>query len=102
MTNTDDFWKRIKHLIKIKAVTQQTALKACGISYNTFKGWVSKKYFPPLEAAYKLARYLGVSVDFLISGKGPDKAALINETSFIFWDRQAKLPLVQSKKIHLK
>ena len=34
---------------------------------------------PPLSSAFLLSRYLGVSLEYLITGKGTDKASQINE-----------------------
>ena len=83
MINTDDFWERVKYLIRIKAITQERTAKACGISFSTFRGWISKKYFPPIEDTYNLARFLGVSIDFLISGREPDRKIQIKEKYLI-------------------
>jgi len=34
---------------------------------------------PPLSHSYKLARYLGVSLEYLIAGRSPDNADSTNE-----------------------
>jgi len=83
MIDTDRFWSRVKNLIKIRAQTQATAAKACGIPYSTLRGWMHKKIFPPLEDAYNLSRYLGVSIEFFMNGKGPGKTAQINEKNLL-------------------
>ena len=75
MADTDTFWNRVKYLMKINAVTQAAAAKACGISYSTFRGWMCKKIFPPLEDAYNLSRYLKVSIEYLMDGKGSGRSA---------------------------
>ena len=70
-------------MLKIRAKTQLAAAKACGIPYDTFRGWMHKNIFPPLVDAYKLSRYLGVSVEYFLNGKDPGKAEQSNEQSFI-------------------
>ena len=77
--NTRAFWNRVKALIKKKGLTQEETAKACRIKFSTFRNWMSVPVIPPVSDAYKLARYLGVSLEFLISGKGPDKISETNE-----------------------
>ena len=72
-----DFWNRVKKEIKGKAVTQETAAKAIGVSPGTFRGWMAKNRIPPLNYAYRLACYLGVSLDFLITGSESNKTPLV-------------------------
>ena len=71
--NIDAFWKRVKQCLKDKAVTQNTAAKAIGIPSETFRGWMSKGRIPPLSHAFKLSNFLGVSLEFLITGKEQGK-----------------------------
>jgi len=40
---------------------------------------MSKSLVPPLSYAHKLARFLGVSLEYLIDGQGPDKVSMTNE-----------------------
>jgi len=72
------FWKRVKTLLKEKNIVQAEAAKACGRSLFTFRGWMSKAINPPLYDALKIARFLGVSLEFLITGRATDKAAKVN------------------------
>ena len=67
--NIKAFWSRVKTCIKEKAITQNEAALACGINPHTFRGWMSTDKVPPLSYAYKLAGFLGVSLEFLIDGK---------------------------------
>jgi len=69
------FWKRVKLLLKEKNITQVAAAKAVGRPLNTLRGWMSKGINPPLCDALKIARVLGVSLEYLISGHITDKAA---------------------------
>jgi len=73
-----DFWTRVKLRLREKNLSQIAAAKACGRSLYTFKGWMAKGIVPPLEDAYDLARFLGVSLDYLINGRGEDNASRIN------------------------
>ena len=97
------FWKRVKVLLKEKKITQAQAAKVCSRSLNTLRGWMSKDTIPPLEDAFELARYLGVSLEFLITGKEKAQAEQIEEVRFLLTKADEKLkryavrsPLVRS------
>ena len=77
--NTKAFWGRVRLRIKEKSVTQAEAAKVCGVPHSTLRNWMSKNMVPPLNYAHRLARYLGVSLEYLISGQGMDKVSLTNE-----------------------
>jgi len=73
------FWNRVKLQIRARAATQADAAKACGVLPDTFRRWMSMGRVPPLNHSYKLARYLDVSLEYLIAGRRPDKASSTNE-----------------------
>ena len=73
------FWNRIKTMIKQKKTTQEMAAIACGISFNTWKGWVSKGILPGIEQCSFIAKFLDVSLDYLVMGKERNTAARIDE-----------------------
>ena len=77
--NVKSFWNRVKTRIKEKGLTQAEAAKACKMSYPKLRNWMSKSLVPPLSYAHKLARFLGVSLEYLIDGQGPDKVSMTNE-----------------------
>ena len=77
--DVDAFWKRIKLLIKKKAVTQSTAALACDIPPATLRQWMTRSRPPPITDAYNLAQYLGVSLDYLITGKNRSSTLGTNE-----------------------
>ena len=85
------FWKRVKFLLKEKGVTQSVAAEVCGRSLNTFRGWMSKDTIPPLDDAFELAQYLGVSLEFLITGRETERAAQIEEVRFLLTKSNEKL-----------
>jgi len=77
--NIKAFWNRVKLQIKAQAATQADAARACGVLPDTFRRWMSMGRVPPLNHSYRLARYLGVSLEYLIAGRRSDKASKINE-----------------------
>ena len=83
----DDFWRRVKRLLKEKGVTQNTAALACGIPLNTFRGMMSKGITPTVFHAYAIAQYLGVSLEFLVKGQGKDRTSKATEEVMLMLNR---------------
>ena len=81
--NNKMFWSRVKAQIKEKGLTQQETSKACGISFFTFRNWIARNLNPPLMYAHRISQYLGVSLDYLISGSGKDIVSKTNEEILI-------------------
>ena len=77
------FWNRVKAGIKEKPATQKEAAKFCRIPYQKLRNWMSKCRVPPLSYAHRLSQYLGVSLEYLISGEGTDKLSKTNEEILI-------------------
>ena len=75
MRNTG-FWERTKALIKAHNMTQMQFADIFGFSRHTVRGWIYHKRVPELNAAYAIAYKLGVSLEYLISGKDKDIADL--------------------------
>jgi transcriptional regulator with XRE-family HTH domain len=62
------FWKRVNSLIKSQQTKQEAIAAQCGISYQTFRGWVSRKTFPGGDETYLIAQALNTSVEYLVTG----------------------------------
>ena len=77
------FWGRVKTQIREKGVTQKETSKACKIPFTTFRNWMSKNLNPPLMYAHRISKYLGVSLEYLISGSGNDIVSKTNEEMLI-------------------
>ena len=56
-------------LIKKNKTTQKKVAEACGINLRTFQNWVNKNLFPTVYDGYKLANFLGVTVEYLVTGQ---------------------------------
>lgn len=63
-----DFWDRLKSEIKRQNTTQEWIANQCGISFGTFRKWLSRKTMPNVDQAYLIAKTLGVSVEYLVTG----------------------------------
>jgi len=63
------FWDRVKFMIRKNKTTQEAVARACDRPVSTFKGWIKKNYFPTVIDGYLIADYLGVTVEYLVTGK---------------------------------
>jgi transcriptional regulator with XRE-family HTH domain len=63
------FWTRVKEIIKANKTSQKKVAETARIPLKTFQGWITKELIPPADAAYYIARILGVSVEYLLTGK---------------------------------
>ena len=63
------FWTRTQKLIKEHKISQKKFSELVGINYNTYRCWVYNDRVPDAESAYYIAKALGVSVEYLVSGK---------------------------------
>ena len=69
------FLENLKTELHNKSITQKELAEKTGISVNTIRGWFSKDLTPDVFNAVKIASTLNTSVEFLVTGKEPDKAA---------------------------
>jgi len=77
--NMRGFWFRVKLRMKEKGFTQEEIARAINVNYSTFRNWMSRKMVIPLNYAYNLSQYLGLSLEYLIAGHGDDKVSKTNE-----------------------
>ena len=72
--NATSFWRHVNGLIKARKTRQEDVARDCGISYQTFRGWVSRKNFPGADDAYRIAQALGATVEHLVFGNDCDES----------------------------
>ena len=65
----NSFWDRVYALIKKNKVKQIDAAQACHVSLRTFQNWKYRKLYPTVIDGYLLARFLGVTVEYLVTGR---------------------------------
>lgn len=58
-----------------KGVTPYRVCKGTGISTSTLSNWKAGRYTPKQDKLKKIADFLGVSVDYLITGEEEDAVA---------------------------
>jgi len=64
------FWTRTKSLLTDE-LTYKWLADDAGFPYNTLMSWISKDRIPPAEKVVAIAKSLGVSAEFLITGHDP-------------------------------
>lgn len=75
-------YERYCELRNLKNLTDTQVAEYCGFSKSTLSDWKSRKGTPKLDKIQKIAECLGVSIDYLATGK---------ETSDKFSDKNAHL-----------
>lgn len=64
-----NFGERVELLLKEKNVKPFDFYKGIGIVPQAFYDWKKKGQVPNAKSALKVARYLGVSVEYLLTGE---------------------------------
>jgi transcriptional regulator with XRE-family HTH domain len=85
------FWIRVKSLIKKNKTTQREAAAACGVSLRTFQNWIYNNLYPCVITGYYLARFLGVSVEYLVTGKEGQTKRQIDNVCMLLKGAEKKL-----------
>ena len=62
------FWKRVNDEIKARKLSRKRFAELTGIPYNTFKSWHYYQRSVEVETAFDIAKALGVSLEYLITG----------------------------------
>lgn len=68
-----EFYDRVKELVKKRTgLTLRSFIEGLGMNYDSYNGLKRYGNLPRADEAYKIASALGVSVDYLVSGKDND------------------------------
>ena len=70
------FLERLKDEISYQGLTQKELAERTEISVNTIRGWFSKDLVPDVFNAFKIAKALNKSVEYLITGKDENQAEI--------------------------
>ena len=78
-----DFWMRLKNEIRVKNTTQEWIANQINVPFGTFRKWMTRKTYPNLKEGIEIAKLLGVSAEYLLTGSEPagletDERKLIN------------------------
>ena len=67
-----DFWNRVNTILKEQRKTQVEMCRACEIPLASFRNKISVQSAPNVFDAYKIAKFLDTTVEFLITGSETD------------------------------
>lgn len=67
--NSAEFWERVKSLCKNEKVTQEKLCTDLSFNLGSYKNRIVRSIAPDVFDAQKIAFYLGVSVEYLVTGK---------------------------------
>jgi transcriptional regulator with XRE-family HTH domain len=75
MRTKELFYERLERLLKEKGFQQKDLAESCGISSNGISTWKVTGAIPRADIAIKMAKFLDVSTEYLITGElsGIDK-----------------------------
>ena len=86
----------IEVIERIKSLLSQKELNDLGFSANTVTNWKYRNTIPKSEALYKIAQKIGVSMEYLLTGKdekelSPDKIELLKNYDLLTEDMKAMI-----------
>lgn len=73
--NGEDFWRRVKDLIKSQNTTQEWVANSANVSFNNLKQQIFHNRIPVADEAVRIAKALNTSVEYLVTGEESDSAA---------------------------
>jgi len=88
---TEIFWKRVNSHIKENKTSQKELAASCAINLRTLQNWIRRSLFPDVENGYRIARFLGVTVEYLITGKNDETVEQIKTIRSQLKDMDEKL-----------
>lgn len=66
-----DFMERVMDELEYRGLKRSDLARYLGVSYSTVQTWHVRHAIPSVETAYKVAQFLGVTVEYLITGENP-------------------------------
>lgn len=67
------FWERVKKLLT-NDLNQSWLSREIGVSHTTMSSWINRDRLPKVDMAVSIAKALGVSVEFLVTGEESEDA----------------------------
>lgn len=66
-----DFWDNVKSELSYESLTQKDLANKAQLNYRTLQNWIARNIQPDIIDAIKIARALGVPVEYLVTGSEP-------------------------------
>ena len=70
--DTNSFYERVKSLCKERKTTIEAVVNAAGLTINSYNSYRRHNNLPRLDEGVIIAQALGVSVEYLVTGKEVD------------------------------
>ena len=70
-----EFYERVKRLTKIKKTTIAYIAGEAGLSLGSYNSYRTKGHLPRADEAAVIAKLLGTTVEYLVTGKNPEPVA---------------------------
>lgn len=67
--NGEDFWRRVKDLIKSQNTTQEWVANSANVSFSNLKQQIFHNRIPVADEAVRIAKALNTSVEYLVTGE---------------------------------
>ena len=65
-----EFYEKIQELRKQRGITQEELAKALYVSRTAISKWESGRGYPNLDSLKAIAKYYGVTIDYLVGREG--------------------------------
>lgn len=91
----EEFWKRIKNLIKNSLTTQRKLALTLGFPERAIEHWIHENKFPDVAQVYKIAQYFDVSMEWLLTGTERNAPEIPNDVLELARDIAAMPPVVK-------
>ncbi len=69
------FVERVLNELEYQGKTKSELADYCGLTRSAFSMWITRNSIPSADVALKVARFLNVSVEYLIDGVEKDQSA---------------------------
>lgn len=86
------FFERLTEALEDKHLTRADLSRLLNIPTSTLQNWKNGKTMPAADTALKIAQYLDVSLEYLITGKEKETEKKIKKSDLDFLDSFKKLP----------
>jgi transcriptional regulator with XRE-family HTH domain len=77
-----DIIERIDKALEVKKASRKDLYISLGLAFNTLSNWDKRGTIPSADIALKIANYLGISVQWLITGKD-DQGLTLEERNLL-------------------
>ena len=69
-----EFAKRIEDLLELQDKRKSDIVHSLNLADSTVRSWWAKDSIPAADVAYKVAQFLGVSLEYLLTGEKKEEA----------------------------